>query len=67
MYPDQHNAPSPYHDEQLIWAPIIYIHFNLFARFSLSVSIEMKEISFIIDELEMQTSLWRNIDKLREG
>lgn len=66
MYPDQHHAQPWCRDEQLIGAPIIYIHFNLFAHFSLSVPIEMKEISFIIDALQMQTSLWRNIDKLRE-
>lgn len=32
-----------------IWACNIYIPFNLFAHFSLSVPMEMKEISFIIN------------------
>lgn len=51
MYPDQQNAQPPCHDEQqYIWASNNYIHSNLFAHFSLSAPIEMKEISFIIDD-----------------
>jgi hypothetical protein len=51
MQRDQHNAqPLCCDEQQYIWAFNIYIHFNLFAHFSLSVPVEMKEISFIIDD-----------------
>jgi hypothetical protein len=51
MCPDQHNAqPLDRDEQQCIWAFNIYICSNLFTHFSPSVPVEMKEISFIIDD-----------------